>query len=392
MALADADRLDEAKDAYAQALEESEELGSAWLRPDMLMLSGELRFLAGDWDDATAELEPGLLLAAQHGQRISINQSRAYQAVVATARGNLAAAKAALTSVADQLNADAPWYGAEMVAFAAALVAEAEGDESRAFQALRRSWQYDLEREIRYYHRYLGPVLVRFALTLGQADLAHDVVAVMEDGAALAPEVPTVVCAALRCRGLLEGDPEPLLEASRAGSQGRTGTRSRGYLRGRRRRVYPCRSTDGGEAAPDRGTVQVRRHGCHGMVGTGRRLATQAGRSTGRAGSPSPGGKGLGESHRKRTVRLRASGPGSDQPTGGPTSAHLAAHREHTSSSCLPEAFGDDSGGAGCDDRQASRQRQDHAMSVAMRKSPLVARSRSPLVASESPHSSFVVS
>jgi hypothetical protein len=41
-----------------------------------------------------------------------------------------------------------PWYGAEMVAFAAALVAEAEGDESRAFQALRRYWQYDLEREI----------------------------------------------------------------------------------------------------------------------------------------------------------------------------------------------------------------------------------------------------
>ena len=220
MALADADRLDEAKDAYAQALEESEELGSAWLLPDMLMLSGELRFLAGDWDDAAAELEPGLLLAAQHGQRISINQSRAYQAVVATARMNLAAAKALLTSVADQLSADAPWYGAEMVAFAAALVAEAEGDEARAFEALRRSWQYDLEREIRYYHRYLGPVLVRFALTLGQADLAHDVVAVMEDGAALAPEVPTVVCAALRCRGLLEGDPEPLLEATELARKG----------------------------------------------------------------------------------------------------------------------------------------------------------------------------
>jgi DNA-binding CsgD family transcriptional regulator len=213
MALADADRLEEAKDAYAQALEESEELGSAWLLPDMLMLSGELRFLAGDWDDADAELEPGLLLAAQHGQRISINQSRAYQAVVATARMNLAAAKAALSGVTDQLSVDAPWYGAELVAFAAALVAEAEGDESRAFPALRRFWHYDLEREIRYYQRYLGPVLVRLALTGGQADFAHDVVTVMEDGAALAPEVPTVVCAALRCRGLLEGDPEPLLEA-----------------------------------------------------------------------------------------------------------------------------------------------------------------------------------
>ena len=133
---------------------------------------------------------------------------------------DLAAAKAALSSVADQLSADAPWYGAEMVAFAAALVAEAEGDESRAFQALRRYWQYDLEREIRYYHRYLGPVLLRLALTFGQADLAHEVVAVMQDGAALAPEVPTVACAALRCRGLLEGDPEPLLEATELARKG----------------------------------------------------------------------------------------------------------------------------------------------------------------------------
>ena len=220
MALADSDRLDEAKGAYARALEEAQELGSVWLLPDMLMLAGELRFLAGDWEDAAAELEPGLLLAAQHGQRISINQSRAYQAVVATARMDLAEARAVLSSVADQLSADAPWYGAEMVAFAAALLADAEGEESRAFPALCRSWQYDLEREVRYYHRYLGPILLRLALKLDKADLAHDVVAVMEDGAALAPEVPTVACAALRCRGLLENDPEPLLEASELARQG----------------------------------------------------------------------------------------------------------------------------------------------------------------------------
>jgi DNA-binding CsgD family transcriptional regulator len=220
MTLADADCLDEAKDAYVRALEEAEELGSAWLLPDTLMLVGELRFLAGDWDDAAAELESGLLLAAKHGQRIGINQSRAYQAVIATARMDLAAAKAALSSVADQLSAEAPWYGAEMVAFAAALVAEAEGDESRAFQTLRRSWQYDLEREIRYYHRYLGPVLLRLALKLDEADLAHDVVAVMEDGAGLAPEVPTVVCAALRCRGLIDVDPEPVLEATELARKG----------------------------------------------------------------------------------------------------------------------------------------------------------------------------
>jgi DNA-binding CsgD family transcriptional regulator len=220
MALADADRFREAKEAYAHAISESEELGSAWLLPDMLMLSGELRFLTGDWDDAAAELEAGLLLAARHGQKISLNQSRAYLAVVAAARADLAGAKTALAGVANQLSADTPWYGAEMAAFAAAVVAEAEGDESHAFQTLWRFWQYDLEREIRYYDRYLGPALVRLGLGLGRADLARDVMLVVEAGATLAPEIPTVASAALRCRGLIERDPERLLSATELARQG----------------------------------------------------------------------------------------------------------------------------------------------------------------------------
>jgi DNA-binding CsgD family transcriptional regulator/tetratricopeptide (TPR) repeat protein len=220
MALADADCFPEAKEAYGHAISESEELGSAWLLPDMLMLSGELCFLSGDWDDAAAELEAGLDLAARQGQKISLNQSRAYLAIVAAARADLAGAKTSLAGVAGQLSADAPWYGAEMVAFAAAVIAEAQGDESRAFQTLWRFWQYDLEREIRYYHRYLGPALVRLGLTLGQADIARDVLVVVEAGAALAPEIPTVVSAALRCRGLLEQDPERLLNATELARQG----------------------------------------------------------------------------------------------------------------------------------------------------------------------------
>jgi DNA-binding CsgD family transcriptional regulator/tetratricopeptide (TPR) repeat protein len=220
MALADSDRFKEAKDAYARVISESEELGSGWLLPDMLMLAGECRFLTGDWDDAAAEFEPGLLLAAQHGQRISINQTRAYQAVIATARADLTAAKSTLSIVADQLSTDAPWYGAEMVGFAAAAIAEAAGDQSRAFQTLWRFWLYDIEREIRYYHRYFGPSLVRLGLALGRVDLADDVVGVVEGGAALAPEVPSVMSAALRCRGLLERDPERLLHATELARQG----------------------------------------------------------------------------------------------------------------------------------------------------------------------------
>jgi DNA-binding CsgD family transcriptional regulator len=220
MALADSDRLTEAAEAYARVLENAEQLGSAWLVPDMLALSGELRFLIGAWEDAAAELESGLHLAGEHGQRISTNQSRAYLAVMATARGDVPGAKAALETVAGQLTDEAPYYAAEVVAFAAAAVAEAEGDQLGALETLQRFWQRDLELGIRYYHRYLGPVLVRLALAAGKPDVASEVVATLEASAALAPEVPTVQAAALRCRGLLERDPEPLMAAVDLARQG----------------------------------------------------------------------------------------------------------------------------------------------------------------------------
>jgi DNA-binding CsgD family transcriptional regulator len=186
----------------------------------MLALSGELRFLIGAWEDAAAELESGLHLAGEHGQRISTNQSRAYLAVMATARGDVPGAKAALETVAGQLTDEAPYYAAEVVAFAAAAVAEAEGDQLGALETLQRFWQRDLELGIRYYHRYLGPVLVRLALAAGKPDVASEVVATLEASAALAPEVPTVQAAALRCRGLLERDPEPLMAAVDLARQG----------------------------------------------------------------------------------------------------------------------------------------------------------------------------
>ncbi len=100
-----------------------------------------------------------------------------------------------------------------MVAFAMATVAEAEGDLSGAFAMLLRFWNYNVEREIRYYHRYLAPPLVRLALELGHSDIAADVVRTVERDAALAAEVRTVQATAGRCRGLLDRDPRPLLDA-----------------------------------------------------------------------------------------------------------------------------------------------------------------------------------
>jgi DNA-binding CsgD family transcriptional regulator/tetratricopeptide (TPR) repeat protein len=214
MVLADADRTDEARAAYGRAIEEAEELGTGWLLPDMLLLAAELRFLVGEWSDADVELEAGLQLAQAHGQRISINQSRAYQAVIATGRGDLAAARTALASVDDQLTAENPTYGAEMVALASSLVAEAGGDLTAAHDVLLRAWNRDVARDVRYYHRYLGPSLVRLSLALDRREVAVQVVGEIEAGAALASEVDSVQGAAMRCRGLLDQDPDLLAGAA----------------------------------------------------------------------------------------------------------------------------------------------------------------------------------
>lgn len=213
MALADSDRLEEARRTYVRAIEESTELGTAWLLPDMLLLSAETHLLAGQWDDAAAEFETGLHLAHKHGQRISIAQSRAYQTVIALARGDLVGARNRLSDVGAELRSEAPVYGAHMVGWAAALVAEAEDEPEEAFDVLLHFWSHDAEREIRYYHRYLGPSLVRLGLALGRAEVAREVVATVEGGATLAVEVPSAQSAARRCRGLLDQDPAALIEA-----------------------------------------------------------------------------------------------------------------------------------------------------------------------------------
>ena len=213
MALSDSDDFDGAREAYRMAAEECEELSSAWLLPDVLLLAAELRFLVGEWDDAATEFEAGLVLAAQHGQRISIAQTRAYQAVMAAGRGDLAGAGGCLDDVAGELENSAPCYGAELVGFAAALLADARGEIESAYETLMRAWKHDLGREVRYYHRSLGPLLVRAAVALGQQNVAAEVAEVVGAGAVIAPEVASVQSAALRCAGLVDGDPDVLLEA-----------------------------------------------------------------------------------------------------------------------------------------------------------------------------------
>jgi DNA-binding CsgD family transcriptional regulator len=213
LVLSDSDRPADARVAFDKALDECDVLQSAWLLPDTILMSAEARFLAGAWDDAVAEMEAGLAMANERGQRILVGQSLAYQAIIAEARGDHGAACAALRDVEPQLDSDQPPVFFELVAYASALSSEAEGDQDTAFRRLVSAWDHDARRDNRYYHRYLGPALVRLALALDDRSTAERVSQMTNAAATVAPEVPSVQSAALRCRGLVESDPGCLIDA-----------------------------------------------------------------------------------------------------------------------------------------------------------------------------------
>ena len=205
----DADLVDEARVAYREALDD--EFGSGWWTSDTLMADATALFALGEWDDAVPRLIAGGEAAREKNHSLLESQSIAYRAIVATATGDLPAAATLVARLPEVRDAEPPIYNAGVVVLAVALLAIAEGDQPKAFDALLHCWRVDAVTGNRYYHRVLAPPLVRLALTLGHTDVAHEVAAGIAESAALAPDVPTLQSAALRGQGLVNGDIEPML-------------------------------------------------------------------------------------------------------------------------------------------------------------------------------------
>jgi tetratricopeptide (TPR) repeat protein len=211
LTLFDCDLVDDARAAFRAALDD--EFGSGWWLSDALMADAQASFVLGEWDDADPALIAGGLAARDKDRELLVAQSLAYRTVIATGRGDLAVATELAAGIAPSPRDDAPSYNEGIRAFAVAGLEEARGDARAAYEVLLRCWRIDAGRGSRYYHRCLAPGLVRLALALGQRDLAAEVASVVAEGVPLAPNVPSVRSLALRCRGLVDGDAEPLLEA-----------------------------------------------------------------------------------------------------------------------------------------------------------------------------------
>jgi DNA-binding CsgD family transcriptional regulator len=217
LTLFDCDLVGEARAAFRAALDD--EFGSAWWLSETLMADAQASYAIGEWDDAVPGLIAGGQAAQEKGNPLLVTQSLAYRAVIATARGDLRAARELADGFTGSLEGEQLSYNAGVLAFASAGLKAAEGDRQGAFDLLLRCWRFDADRECRFYHRFLAPDLVRLAMALGQRDVATEVADTVTAGVALAPEVPTVRSLALRCRGLVDGEVEPLIEAAEIARQ-----------------------------------------------------------------------------------------------------------------------------------------------------------------------------
>jgi tetratricopeptide (TPR) repeat protein len=209
--LIDLDRLQDARSTLQTGRRISEELGVRWRLPLYQVLLAMERFLAGEWDDAIAELEAALELA-ETGERHSLILGHSVTSLIALHRGDLRRAEEAAAAAERELADSGPRYRTHWAHWARALLLEAGGATAEALATLAGVWDRIAHSGLAIEYPALGPDLVRLALAAGDRRRAGRVAIAVAELAG-SNEIPWISGAALRCQGLLEADPDTLLAA-----------------------------------------------------------------------------------------------------------------------------------------------------------------------------------
>jgi DNA-binding CsgD family transcriptional regulator len=219
-ALADSDRLSEGEVVLQAGRYRAERSGDVARLPLYHWAIADVRLALGEWDDAVAEVEAGLALIEEDASHVGDVFAHAIRAHVALHRGQLDRADAAVREAGTSLVAGPVEVGFEWMTWIGALLAEAQGEPHRALEMLSEAW--DLIAPVRYLQaasRAMAPDLVRLSIAAGDPVRATEVVDELVRSSART-DVPTARGLVLRCRGLLAGDPELLLDAATAHRQG----------------------------------------------------------------------------------------------------------------------------------------------------------------------------
>jgi DNA-binding CsgD family transcriptional regulator len=211
VALIEADRLDEAARTLRERRARTVELGR-WGPASYAFCAALARFVCGEWDDARAEATAGVALAEEIGGRSGAVCGFAILSLIALHRDELDVAAETAAAAGDELERVGYQFYGHWATWARGLVADARGHVPEALAALEEAWALcaavgsvpDCAR--------LGPDLVRLKLAAGKLEESRDVATAVE-GAASLLGTDSARGAALRCRGLVEGDPEILVRA-----------------------------------------------------------------------------------------------------------------------------------------------------------------------------------
>ena len=221
-----ADQLDEAGDVIRTGREFSEEHGNAWTIPMLHCASALRHFLKGEWDDAIAEGQTAIGIAGDVGTRHGLVYADSLRAMIAVHRDDLEEAQRWLTAAEQELAGSGPQYRAHWVAWAGATVHEARGAPEEALTLLAEAWDGCARGGFLSEYPVLGPDIVRVAQALGAPDRARATTEAVEHAAARMG-VRSAQAAALRCRGLLEDDPDLLITAVTRSVEAQPFTRAR---------------------------------------------------------------------------------------------------------------------------------------------------------------------
>lgn len=217
VSLIEADRLEDAEQTLQQRRARAEEVGR-WGLASYAFCAALARFACGEWDDARAEAKAGAALAEEIGGRTGAVCGRAILALIALHRDDLDDAAEAVAVASDELERVGYQLYGHWAIWARGLLAEARNDPAEGLRALEEVWDLCVAAGSVPDYARLGPDLVRLKLTAGSLEEGREVADAVQRAAARL-NTASARGAALRCRGLVEGDPQVLraaLEACRA--------------------------------------------------------------------------------------------------------------------------------------------------------------------------------
>ena len=169
-------RIEEGRSILQAGRRTSEERGFRWALASFGVFLGIERFIAGEWDDALAELESSLALAEEIGESYPVILAHIVIALISFHRDDHGRAAAAVDAAYRHLSRQGFRYR-ELAAWPPALLQEVSGESAGALETMTAAWEENARLGISAEHPVVGADLVRLAMAEGDTRRARQAAA-----------------------------------------------------------------------------------------------------------------------------------------------------------------------------------------------------------------------